>query len=77
LGLVSQSLFTGVIDAALLSPPETIEAKRAGFRMLINMATARISCLFTSVVTSKAVLENRCYRWIDFSERFCTASSLP
>ena len=57
MGLVSQSLFAGVIDAALLSPPETIEAKRAGFRMLIDMATARISCLFTSVVTSKAVLE--------------------
>jgi NitT/TauT family transport system substrate-binding protein len=57
LGLVSQSLFTGVVDAALLSPPETLEAKRLGLRMLIDMATARIPCLFTSVVTSKAVLE--------------------
>src|SRR5919106_5541873 len=45
LGLVSQSLFAGVVDAALLSPPETIEARRAGLRMLIDMATPRIPCL--------------------------------
>ncbi|HEY3305670.1 MAG TPA: ABC transporter substrate-binding protein, partial [Candidatus Binatia bacterium] len=57
LGLVSQSLFTGVVDAALLSPPETVEARRSGLRMLIDMATPPIPCLFTSVVTSKAVLE--------------------
>ena len=30
LGLVSQALFTGVVDAALLSPPDTIEARRIG-----------------------------------------------
>jgi ABC-type nitrate/sulfonate/bicarbonate transport system substrate-binding protein len=57
LGLVSQALFTGVADAALLSPPDTIEAKRSGMRMLIDLATARIPCPFTSVVTTKAVLE--------------------
>jgi ABC-type nitrate/sulfonate/bicarbonate transport system substrate-binding protein len=57
LGLVSQALFTGVADAALLSPPDTIEAKRSGLRMLIDLATARIPCPFTSVVTTKAVLE--------------------
>src|SRR5678815_6081699 len=34
LGLVSQSLFTGVVDAALLSPPETIEAKKSGLHMI-------------------------------------------
>jgi ABC-type nitrate/sulfonate/bicarbonate transport system substrate-binding protein len=57
LGLVSQSLFTGVVDAALLSPPETVEARRSGLRMLMDMTTARIPCPFTSVVTSKAMLE--------------------
>src|SRR6266487_2548916 len=57
LGLVSQALFTGVVDAALLSPPDTIEARRFGLRMLMDLATARIPCLFTSVVTSKAMLE--------------------
>jgi ABC-type nitrate/sulfonate/bicarbonate transport system substrate-binding protein len=57
LGLVTQALFTGVADAALLSPPDTIEAKRSGMRMLIDLATARIPCPFTSVVTTKAVLE--------------------
>jgi ABC-type nitrate/sulfonate/bicarbonate transport system substrate-binding protein len=57
LGLVSQSLFTGVVDAALLSPPDTIEARRSGLRMLIDLATARIPCPFTSVVTTRAVLE--------------------
>lgn len=57
LGLVSQSLFTGVVDAALLSPPEAVEAKKAGLRMLLDMAAARIPCLFTSVVASKASLE--------------------
>ena len=57
LGLVSQALFTGVVDAALLSPAEAVEARRAGLRMLLDMATARIPCLFTSVVTSKAALE--------------------
>jgi ABC-type nitrate/sulfonate/bicarbonate transport system substrate-binding protein len=57
LGLVSQALFTGVVDAALLSPPDTIEARKSGMRMLMDLATARIPCPFTSVVTTKAVLE--------------------
>jgi ABC-type nitrate/sulfonate/bicarbonate transport system substrate-binding protein len=57
LGLVSQSLFTGVVDAALLSPPETLEARKLGLRMISDMAVERIPCLFTSVVTSKTVLE--------------------
>ena len=57
LGLVSQALFTGVVDAALLSPPDTIEARRSRLRMLMDLATARIPCPFTSVVTTKAVLE--------------------
>ena len=57
LGLVSQALFTGVVDAALLSPPETIEARKAGMRMLIDLATAHIPCPFTSLVTTKSVLE--------------------
>jgi NitT/TauT family transport system substrate-binding protein len=57
LGLVSQSLFTGVVDAALLSPPDTLEAKKSGLRMVADMATARIPCPFTSVVTTRAVLE--------------------
>lgn len=57
LGLVSQALFTGVVDAALLSPPETIEAKKLGLRMVIDMVTARIPCMFTSVVTTRSVLE--------------------
>jgi ABC-type nitrate/sulfonate/bicarbonate transport system substrate-binding protein len=57
LGLVSQSLLSGVVDAGLLSPPETTEARRAGLRMLIDMSTPRIPCLFTSVVVSKAALE--------------------
>jgi len=55
--LVSQALFGGVVDAALLSAPDTIEARRSGLRMLIDLATARIPCPFTSVVTTKAVLE--------------------
>jgi len=57
LGLVSQALFTGVVDAALLSPPETIEAKKLGLRMVIDLAAARIPCLFTSVVTTRPALE--------------------
>lgn len=57
IGLISQSLFTGVVDAALLSPPETIEARKAGMRMLMDLATARIPCPFTSIVTTRAVLE--------------------
>jgi ABC-type nitrate/sulfonate/bicarbonate transport system substrate-binding protein len=57
LGLVSQALFTGVVDAALLSPPDTIEARRSGLRMLMDLATARIPCPFTSVVTTRAVLD--------------------
>ena len=57
LGLVSQALFTGVVDAALLSPPETIEARKLALHMIIDMVTARIPCMFTSVVTTRAVLE--------------------
>jgi len=57
LGLVSQALFTGVVDAGLLSPPDTIEARKSGLRMLMDLATARIPCPFTSVVTTRAVLE--------------------
>lgn len=57
LGLVSQALFTGVVDAALLSPPDTIEARRSGLHMVLDLALARIPCPFTSVVTTRAVLE--------------------
>lgn len=57
IGLVSQALFTGVVDAALLSPPETIEARKLGLRMVIDMVTARIPCMFTSVVTTRTALE--------------------
>jgi ABC-type nitrate/sulfonate/bicarbonate transport system substrate-binding protein len=57
LGLVSQSLFTGVVDAALLSPADTIQAKKTGMRMVMDLSTARIPCPFTSVVTTKAALE--------------------
>jgi NitT/TauT family transport system substrate-binding protein len=55
--LISRALLGGVVDAALLSPPDTIEARKSGMRMLIDLATARIPCPFTSVVTTKAVLE--------------------
>ncbi|HEY2989970.1 MAG TPA: ABC transporter substrate-binding protein [Candidatus Binatia bacterium] len=57
LQLVSQALFSGVVDAALLSAPEAVEARRAGLHMLMDMATSHIPCPFTSVVTSRAVLE--------------------
>jgi ABC-type nitrate/sulfonate/bicarbonate transport system substrate-binding protein len=57
IGLVSQALFTGVVDAALLSPPETIEARKAGLRMLMDLVTARVPCPFTSVVTTRAMLQ--------------------
>ena len=55
--LVSRALFGGVVDAALLSPPDTIEARKSGLRMLMDLATARIPCPFTSVVTTRTVLE--------------------
>jgi NitT/TauT family transport system substrate-binding protein len=55
--LVSQALLSGVVDAALLSAPDTIEARRSGLRMLIDLATVRIPCPFTSVVTTRVVLE--------------------
>jgi NitT/TauT family transport system substrate-binding protein len=55
--LVSRALLGGVVDAALLSPPDTIEAKKSGMRMIVDLATARIPCPFTSVVTTRAVLE--------------------
>ncbi len=57
LQLVSQTLLAGVVDAALLSSPDNIEARKAGLRMLTDMATPRIPCPFTSVVVSKAALE--------------------
>ena len=55
--LVSRALLGGVVDAALLSPPDTIEAKKSGMHMVVDLATARIPCPFTSVVTTRAVLE--------------------
>ena len=55
--LVSRSLLGGVVDAALLSPPDTIEARKSGLRMLMDLASQRIPCPFTSVVTTRAVLE--------------------
>jgi ABC-type nitrate/sulfonate/bicarbonate transport system substrate-binding protein len=57
LQLVPRSLLGGVVDAALLSAPETLEARKGGLRMLLDMAAERIPCLFTSVVTSRAVRE--------------------
>jgi NitT/TauT family transport system substrate-binding protein len=56
LQLVSRALLGGVVDAALLSAPETLEARKAGMRMLLDLAAERVPCLFTSVVTSRAVL---------------------
>ena len=55
--LVSRALLGGVVDAALLSPPDTIEARKSGMRMLMDLATARIPCPFTSVVTTRIVLQ--------------------
>jgi NitT/TauT family transport system substrate-binding protein len=55
--LVSRALFGGVVAAALLSPPDTIEARKSGLRMVMDLATARIPCPFTSVVTTKTALE--------------------
>jgi len=55
--LVSRALLGGVVDAALLSSPDTIEARRSGLHMLMDLATQRIACPFTSVVTTRAVLE--------------------
>jgi len=55
IGLVSQSLFTGVVDAALLAAADTVEAKKSGMRVLMRLATARIPCPFTSVLTTKTV----------------------
>ena len=57
LQLVPRSLLAGVVDAALLSAPETLEARKAGLRMLLDMAAERVPCLFTSIVTSRAVME--------------------
>jgi ABC-type nitrate/sulfonate/bicarbonate transport system substrate-binding protein len=57
LQLVSQALLSGVVDAALLSSPDNIEARKAGLRMLTDMATPRTPCPFTSVVVSRSVLE--------------------
>jgi ABC-type nitrate/sulfonate/bicarbonate transport system substrate-binding protein len=57
LQLVPRALVGGVVDAALLSASDSVEARKAGLRMLLDMAAARIPCLFTSVVTSKTVLE--------------------
>ena len=57
LQLVSRALIGGVVDAALLAASDTVEARKAGLRMLLDMSAARIPCLFTSVVTSKAALE--------------------
>jgi ABC-type nitrate/sulfonate/bicarbonate transport system substrate-binding protein len=55
--LVSRALLGGVVDAALLSPPDTIEAKKSGMHMVVDLAKARIPCPFTSVVTTRIVLE--------------------
>lgn len=55
--LISRALLGGVVDAALLSPPDTIEARRSGLHMVMDLATAQIPCPFTSVVTTRAVLE--------------------
>ena len=55
--LVSRSLLGGVVDAALLSPPDTIEARKSGLRMLLDLGTQHIPCPFTSIVTTRAVLE--------------------
>lgn len=57
IGLISQSLFTGVVDAALLSAPENLEARKLGMRMLVDLTTTRVACPFTSVVTTRPVLE--------------------
>ena len=37
--LVSRALLGGVVDAALLSPPDTIEAKKSGMRMVVDLSS--------------------------------------
>ncbi|MBI2089842.1 MAG: ABC transporter substrate-binding protein [Deltaproteobacteria bacterium] len=56
LQLLAPALVSGVVDAALLSPPYSIEAQKSGLRMLIDLAPMRIPYPFTSVVSSHAVL---------------------
>ncbi|MGE5218956.1 MAG: ABC transporter substrate-binding protein [Chloroflexota bacterium] len=55
--LISRALLSGIVDAALLSPPDTVEARRSGLHLVTDLATARIPCPFTSVVTTRTVLE--------------------
>ena len=56
LQLLAPALVSGVVDAALLSPPYSIEARKSGLRMLLDLAPLRIPYPFTSVVTSQAAL---------------------
>jgi ABC-type nitrate/sulfonate/bicarbonate transport system substrate-binding protein len=56
LQLLATALVSGVVDAALLSPPYSIEARKSGLRMLLDLAPIRIPYPFTSVVTSQATL---------------------
>ncbi len=57
LQLIATSLVSGVVDAALLSPPYSLEARKSGLRMLLDLARKRIPFPFTSVVSTQAVLQ--------------------
>jgi ABC-type nitrate/sulfonate/bicarbonate transport system substrate-binding protein len=56
LGLVSGALYRRSRRRAFVAARFN-EARRSGLRMLMDLATARIPCPFTSVVTTKAVLD--------------------
>jgi len=57
LQLIAPALIGGVVDAALLSPPYSTEARKAGIRMLLDLASKRIPFPFTSVISTQAVLQ--------------------
>src|SRR4029077_1569621 len=56
------ALMTGVIDATVLSPPETVAASRAGLRILANLGDLHASFPQTLIMVRRSFLLNKAKR---------------
>jgi NitT/TauT family transport system substrate-binding protein len=65
------ALMTGVIDATVLSPPETVAASRAGLRILANLSDLKASFPQTLVMVKRSFLASK----RDVVKRFLRAYS--
>src|SRR6266540_3525200 len=66
--MIFSGLQSGIVDAAMLSPPVTFKAEEAGFRELVSFPKQDLVELQGSILVRDASLQSDPHRWKDSSE---------